>query len=90
VEVITGDAAIDWSDGGPWDAILVTGSMPNDPSGLIGRLAEGGRLVAVVGDAPVMRAIRFTREAAGVRRESLFETIVPPLKNAPQPKRFSF
>ena len=54
-------------------------------------LAPGGRLLAIVGEAPVMTAKLITCEAAGAFRASgLFETSVAALRNAPQPERFVF
>lgn len=51
----------------------------------------GGRLFAVVGSAPVMDAILVRRvgEAEWIR-ESLFETVIDPLINAAEPRRFVF
>lgn len=79
--------------GAPFDAIAVTGSLPNDEAlaGLQDQLKPGGRLFAVVGEDPIMEALLVTREAAGrFRRELLFETSVPVLEGAPEPKRFVF
>lgn len=93
VEVITGDAMVGPVDGGPFDIIAVTGSLPTEESlpMLRGQLTEGGRLFAVVGEQPVMEAVLETRMQGGdVRRESLFETAVPALRNLPTPERFVF
>ena len=74
-----------------YDVIVLTGSTPLLPDAFAAQLEPGGRLFAVVGEAPVMTA----RLVAGPRRErrsstDLFETVVPPLINAPQPARFTF
>jgi protein-L-isoaspartate(D-aspartate) O-methyltransferase len=93
VEVITGDAMVGPVDGGPFDIIAVTGSLPTEePLPMLrGQLTEGGRLFAVVGEQPVMEAVLETRMQGGdVRRESLFETAVPALRNLPTPERFVF
>jgi protein-L-isoaspartate(D-aspartate) O-methyltransferase len=54
-------------------------------------LRPGGRLFAVVGDPPAMTA-RLTRWSApgAIVHQDLFETVIAPLKNAPQPARFVF
>ena len=39
-----------------YDAIVLTGSTPILPAALVAQLSPGGRLFAVVGDAPVMTA----------------------------------
>ncbi len=54
-------------------------------------LKPGGRLLAVVGEAPVMEALLTTYTGEGaVATVALFETCIPALKNAPQPERFVF
>ena len=54
-------------------------------------LAENGRLFVVVGEAPAMTAWLASTNADGEPwRESLFETVVPPLTNAPRPSHFVF
>jgi protein-L-isoaspartate(D-aspartate) O-methyltransferase len=93
VEVITGDAMVGPVDGGPFDIIAVTGSLPTEePLPMLrGQLTDGGRLFAVIGEQPVMEAVLETRMQGGdVRRESLFETAVPALRNLPTPERFVF
>ena len=74
-----------------YDAIVLTGSTPVLPDAWLRQLKPGGRLFAVVGDAPVMtaRLMRWTAPAAIVS-EDLFETVIGPLKNAAQPQRFVF
>jgi protein-L-isoaspartate(D-aspartate) O-methyltransferase len=54
-------------------------------------LANGGRLFQVVGQGASASAQLVTRVADEIfHREELFETALPPLINAPEPKRFSF
>jgi len=93
VEVITGDALAGPVEGGPFDVIAVTGSVPNEElmPMLRQQLSTGGRLFAVVGEPPLMQAVLETRLAGGdVRREGLFETCIPALQNVPEPQRFVF
>lgn len=86
-----GDAAQDWAGDGDFDAILLTGSTPVLSAALLSRLRPGGRLFALVGEAPVMQAHLYTCAAPGQYHvDALFETGVPALKNAPQPERFKF
>ena len=87
----TGDASLGWEKHAPYDAIVVTGSLPIMPANLPAQLAPGGRLFAITGDDPVMEAQLVTCVSHGVfRTESLFETSVKPLANAVQPERFTF
>jgi len=91
VTVEQGDAARGWTKRAPYDAIVLTGSVPVLPPELAEQLAPGGRLFAVVGDAPAMTARLITRIADGACNElDLFETSIAPLRNAPQPQRFRF
>lgn len=94
VEVRTGDAMAGPVDGGPFDVIAVTGSVPTEePVPMLAQqLAPGGRLFVIVGEDPVMEARLETRIGAvgDLRREALFETSVPALRNVPQPERFVF
>ncbi|MCL4470399.1 MAG: protein-L-isoaspartate O-methyltransferase family protein [Sulfuricella sp.] len=86
-----GDAAQGWPQGGPYDIVVLTGSVPVLPAAFLASLKVGGRLFAVVGEAPVMEARLITRVTEDAyRTANLFETVIPPLKNAMQPQRFVF
>ena len=86
-----GDAARGWDRHAPYDAIVVTGSMPVLPEAFPKSLRPGGRLIAVVGEPPVMEAQIIICIAAGAYSTTgLFETCIAPLKNAVQPERFVF
>ena len=76
---------------GEYDAIAVTGSLPIYDARFERSLRLGGRLFAIVGEAPVMDAILVRRvDDAEWIRESLFETVVEPLINATAAQRFVF
>ncbi|MCU0898112.1 MAG: protein-L-isoaspartate O-methyltransferase [Burkholderiales bacterium] len=91
VTVELGDGARGWPKHGPYDVIVLTGSEPVLAEAFAQSLRVGGRLFAVVGDAPVMEARLVTRVAeSAVSATTLFETVVAPLRNAPQPERFAF
>jgi len=93
VEVVTGDAMSGAVDGGPFDVIAVTGSLPDGEAlpMLRQQLAPGGRVFAIIGEPPLMEAWLETRVSSGdIRRDALLETCVPALKNVPQPERFVF
>lgn len=91
VTLETGDAARGWDRHAPYDAIVLTGSVPVLSQAFPAALQPGGRLIAVVGEPPVMEAQLITCVAAGVfNTTGLFETCIAPLRNAPQPERFVF
>ncbi|VAW99244.1 Protein-L-isoaspartate O-methyltransferase [hydrothermal vent metagenome] len=86
-----GDAASGWDNHTPYDVILLTGSTPKLSDKFEQSLNINGRLLAVVGDEPNMEVQRITRISdSEFKRENLFETVIPALKNAPEPARFSF
>src|SRR5688572_18096545 len=60
-----GDAARGWERHAPYDAIVLTGSTPVLPGAFLDELNPGGRLFAVVGEAPARRARRVTCSAPG-------------------------
>ena len=86
-----GDAARGWAAHAPYDVIVLTGSTPLLPPGVLEQLAPGGRLFAVVGEAPAMSArLVLSFEAGAIRSSTLFETVIAPLVNAERPPRFRF
>ena len=91
ISLALGDGAQGWTKAAPYDVIVLTGSTPVLPQTLLEQLKPGGRLFAVVGDAPVMEARLVTCNAPGAFQSTvLFETCTAALVNAAQPKRFSF
>jgi protein-L-isoaspartate(D-aspartate) O-methyltransferase len=90
VRVIDGDGARGYGNVA-YDVIVLTGSTPLLPERFLEQLKPGGRLFAVVGEAPAMEA-RLVRQAAPGSCVSfdLFETVVAPLINAATPTRFQF
>ena len=79
------------SSGGPYDIIVLTGSVPQPPRALLASLAPGGRAFAVIGDLPIMTANIISCTADGaLRTVELFETLLAPLANCGQPSRFTF
>jgi len=89
VNLSTGDAARGWTNCGQVDVIAITGSLPMLPEAFQHSLNIGGRLFAIVGDSPAMTAKLITRISdSEFHSENLFETDLPPLRNALQPDRF--
>jgi protein-L-isoaspartate(D-aspartate) O-methyltransferase len=79
-------------DEGPFDAIVLSGSVAALPPSLLARLKPGGRLAAIVGQLPVMHAVLATRAAdgAGHAAVELFDTVAPRLSGFPEPSTFRF
>jgi protein-L-isoaspartate(D-aspartate) O-methyltransferase len=90
VEVRHADGAVPPLDG-PFDVIVLSGSMAAVPEAHLQALKPGGRLIAIVGVAPVMRATLVHRKPDGT-----FETTQPwdtntaRLANFPEAPVFEF
>jgi protein-L-isoaspartate(D-aspartate) O-methyltransferase len=75
----------------PFDVIVLSGSVAEVPRALLAQLKVGGRLVAIVGEEPVMRARLFTCAAVAAFGEvDLFDTVAPRLQGFAEHTRFKF
>ena len=75
----------------PFDVIVLSGSVAEVPQVLLDQLKPGGRLVAIVGEEPVMRALLVTRiGAAQFKRVELFDTVAPRLQGFAEAPAFRF
>ena len=75
----------------PFDVILLSGSVSAVPQALLQQLKPGGRLAAVVGELPIMRARLYTRAGdAAWSQADLFDTVAPRLEGFGEPTRFHF
>ena len=91
VTLEVGDAALGWPQHAPYDVIVYGASSPVEPTQVRQQLALGGRLLIVLGSAPVMRATLIQKiSEQGFREDVLFETCIAPLVNAPQAQSFQF
>jgi len=91
VVVREGDGALGLPGEAPFDAIVLSGSVSSVPQVLLDQLRPGGRLLAIVGQEPVMRAVRITRQPqGGYTTVELFDTVAPALDGFAPPTRFTF
>ncbi|MDP9107616.1 MAG: protein-L-isoaspartate O-methyltransferase [Pseudomonadota bacterium] len=91
VDVVAGDGAHGWVAAAPYDVIVVSGSLPLLPQQFLQQIKVGGRIVAVIGEAPVMTAQLITRVSdVGYNTVNLFETAIRPLRHATTPSHFRF
>ncbi len=93
--VVLGDGAQGWvgtgNNGAPYDVIVISGSLPVLPDAFLQQIKVGGRILAVIGEAPVMSAEIITRVSdVAYNTAKLFETSVKPLRNALTPSHFKF
>jgi len=91
VTIEIGNGIDGWSSRGPYDAIVVSGSVTTVSPSLLKQLRVGGRLAVIVGEAPVMEAQLITCTAEGTYNTvNLFETVVPALDGADAKNQFTF
>ncbi len=91
VTLETGCAANGWDKNGPYDVTIITGALPELPESFKQSMQRGGRLVAIVGTAPVMQACLWIRTGADEWQvETLFETEIKTLANTQSGKKFVF
>lgn len=91
VEVAEGNGAEGWAVAAPYDVICISASVPELPQSILSQIKVGGRIAAIVGDAPVMEARIITRiSETEYQVVNVFETLVKPLQGAVQPSRFKF
>ena len=90
VMVRTADGAQGAAADGPFDVIVLSGSVAVVPKALLEQLKPGGRLFAVVGDEPMMRATIVTRTDAGFTTSQPWDFVTPRLQNFSEPSRFAF
>ncbi|MEY4713193.1 MAG: hypothetical protein RIS88_2643 [Pseudomonadota bacterium] len=90
-QVREGDGAQGLPGEGPFDVIVLSGSVAQVPQALLSQLKLGGRLTAIVGDDPVMRATLVTRTGETTYTTAQrWDTLAPRLRHFPAPSRFAF
>jgi protein-L-isoaspartate(D-aspartate) O-methyltransferase len=91
VSVRHADGSRGLADEGPFDVILLSGSVADVPPQLLAQLKVGGRLAAIVGQLPIMRATLVTRSSDhDFASVELFDTVAPRLSGFDEPTRFTF
>ena len=91
VDVRQADGSKPLSSGPTFDVIVLSGSVAQVPQNLLGSLNIGGRLAAIVGQEPMMRAHFVTRTSESHWNVTQpWDTVAPRLLNFPEPSRFNF
>jgi protein-L-isoaspartate(D-aspartate) O-methyltransferase len=70
VHVRVGDGYAGWPDQAPFDRIILTAAPPEMPAALVAQLAEGGSIVAPVGDE-FQDLVRWTKRRGALHKETL-------------------
>lgn len=87
--VVSGPVEEGYASAGPYDVILLEGSVEIVPPALFGQLKVGGRLVAVIGPGPAGMATIY-RKNGNVAGRPAFNAPIPPLPGKPATPRFIF
>ncbi|MEW6022456.1 MAG: protein-L-isoaspartate O-methyltransferase [Pseudomonadota bacterium] len=91
VTVVEGNAAAGWDKGASFDVIVISGGLESLPEAFLKQVKVGGRIAAIVGQAPAMSCEIVTRVSeTGYDTVKLFETNAKPLTGAPVASRFTF
>lgn len=91
VKVELGNGAQGWGNGAHFDVIVISASVPVLPEVFMQQVKVGGRILAIIGEAPVMSAHLITRVSeSAYDTVKLFETNVKPLVLATTPSHFTF
>jgi protein-L-isoaspartate(D-aspartate) O-methyltransferase len=89
-EVVSGPLTEGWPGGAPYDVILVNGAAEVVPERLLRQLAEGGRLVGVVGRAPASKAVLYLASGGQASALPIFDATAPALPGFAEPPAFVF
>jgi len=90
VEVRHADGAQDSIDDGPFDVIVLSGSVAKVPEHLLKLLREGGRLGAIVGQLPMMRATFVRMQGGRYTTTQPWDVVTTRLRNFPEVSSFRF
>jgi protein-L-isoaspartate(D-aspartate) O-methyltransferase len=90
VSVVTGELSKGFASKGPYDVIFVHGSVDELPEALFTQLADGGRLVVVLGQGNASRAHLYVKDGHNVSERPSFNTSVKPLPGFSKVVEFVF
>jgi len=89
VTVELGNGAQGWQ--GEYDVIVISGALPFLPEAFLKQIKVGGRIVAIIGEAPVMSLQVITRTSEQVYDTvNVFELLATPLQAATTTSHFTF
>lgn len=89
-EVATGPLADGLAAKGPFDVMFAGGALGVAPDRLLAQLAEGGRMVAVMGEGNAAMAMLWVNDGGNVSARRLFNCAAPPLPGFERKAEFAF
>lgn len=90
VVTVVGSLPAGWPSEGPYDAILLSGAVPEVPQALLDQLKDGGRLAAVVADAGMSKAMIWWRSGSHFSPRTLFDAAAGSLPGFDRQPQFVF
>lgn len=90
VSVISGDLAAGHKAGAPYDTIFVNGSVGVEPVQLFTQIAEGGRMIVVIGSGGAAQALLYVKENNQISSRKLFNISIPALPGFEKTTEFVF
>ncbi|MEE2698112.1 MAG: protein-L-isoaspartate O-methyltransferase [Pseudomonadota bacterium] len=90
VAVVAGDLSKGYPDQAPYDIIFFEGAIPNIPEQISSQLAEGGRLVCVLSDEGIDKAILCSLHSGNLSTRIIFESTLPMLPDFKKETNFVF
>jgi len=88
--IVTGELTKGYSEEGPYDVIVLQGSVPETPDTLLSQLKKGGRLVGVIGGKKMGQAIIYRNIDGDFSPVSVFDAGAPPLPGFKHEPEFVF
>jgi protein-L-isoaspartate(D-aspartate) O-methyltransferase len=89
VKLVSGGLKAGQADAGPYDAIILGGAVAEVPQSLLDQLKDGGRLVAIVADGPLGRAVVWERSGMSYDTRDAFDAVAPRLPGFEKAKTFA-
>lgn len=90
VAVVEGPMENGWPEQAPYDVIVFGGAVSEVPSAIREQLAEGGRLVAVIAERGMGKAILITRHGGAFSSRTVFDAATPYLPGFVRRPSFEF
>jgi len=88
--IVTGTLAEGCPAEGPFDVILLQGTTEVPPQALLAQLADGGRLVCVLGEGPVGKGMIYSNSGGRISGRAVFDATAAPLPGFAKPREFAF
>jgi protein-L-isoaspartate(D-aspartate) O-methyltransferase len=88
--VATGPLPAGWPKEAPYDVILLQGASEVAPDSLLAQLAEGGRLLAVIGSGPMGKGTIYRKAGKHATAQPLFDAAAPLLPGFAKAPAFVF